>query len=298
MPVLDTGPIDNRRSPRTTQLSIRLFNSGRLPATAGVEVYLVSPAGDGFTNETIYQIRLVALSPFGQPGSGYTVDHVFANLDVFGVRIITSGQGGNDIAAVITEFTAEGQVVKKHVLTGEMAQIPELLFAYVPNPSDHTITVFDTGTHNVVTTISLPSGSGPIAAAITPDGTQAYIANLSANSVPVINTATNTILTTILLNDFSSPNGIGITPDGSRAYVTTLGVESVTVINTVTNTIMTTISSDDFDQPSAIAITPDGSRAYVVNTGNDTVSVIDTTTNTVSASINLPPVNAGFKLTH
>jgi hypothetical protein len=37
MAVFDTGPIDNRNAPRTTQLTIRLFNTGRMPAIAGVE---------------------------------------------------------------------------------------------------------------------------------------------------------------------------------------------------------------------------------------------------------------------
>jgi hypothetical protein len=50
MAVLDTGPIDNRDNPRTTQLAIRLSNSGRQSAIAGIKVYHVDPTGNGFTS--------------------------------------------------------------------------------------------------------------------------------------------------------------------------------------------------------------------------------------------------------
>jgi hypothetical protein len=127
--VFDTGPIDNRDEPRTTQLTIRLFNTGRMPAIAGVEAYHINPTGDGFGSETLYVVELVSLNPFGTPGSTFTVDNVFAVLDVFGVRVITSGLGANDIAVTILEKGASGQIIDKHVLEGELTQIEELLFA-------------------------------------------------------------------------------------------------------------------------------------------------------------------------
>lgn len=48
MPVYDTGPIDNRSTPRTTQLTIRVFNTGRLSALVGIETYFIQPPGDGW----------------------------------------------------------------------------------------------------------------------------------------------------------------------------------------------------------------------------------------------------------
>jgi|GEM_PF-4090734 len=85
MAVFDTGPIDNRNTPRITQLTIRLLNTGRLPALVGVEAYQVNPDGAGFGIETLYITNQVNLSPFNTPNSTFTLDNVFADVDVFGV---------------------------------------------------------------------------------------------------------------------------------------------------------------------------------------------------------------------
>lgn len=57
MAVLDIGPIETRAAPRTTQLTIRLFNSGKLPSLVGVEAYSINPAGDGFASETLFAVN-------------------------------------------------------------------------------------------------------------------------------------------------------------------------------------------------------------------------------------------------
>jgi len=57
--------------------------------------------------------------------------------------------------------------------------------AYVAHPADDTISVINTDTNTVITTI--PVGDGPLAVAITPDGTRAYPANQvdSTQSAPI-----------------------------------------------------------------------------------------------------------------
>src|SRR5918993_1225982 len=59
--------------------------------------------------------------------------------------------------------------------------------AYVTNFSDNTVSVIDTATNTVTTTVSV--GAGPRGVAITPGGAFAYVANLSG-TVSVIDTAT------------------------------------------------------------------------------------------------------------
>lgn len=291
MAVFDTGPVDNRNEPRTTNLAIRLFNTGRLPAIAGIEAYQIIPAGDGFTSETLYAVELVSLNPFGTTGSGFTLDNVFANLDVFGVRVITSGLGANGIAVTVLEKESEGQIIKEHILEGELSRIQELLFVYVSNQEGDTITVLNSETNTIVKTIPLTAGSSPQEIAITPDGTRAYIAIFGTpNSVIVVNTATNTIVSTIPFPAGSNPQGIAITPDGSRAYVTLLGTpDAVAVIDTATNMVVFTIPFPAGNNPFDIAITPDGSRAYVTNNGlPHSVTVIDTATDSILTTIPLP----------
>ena len=127
---------DNRNAPRTTQLTIRLFNTGRLPALVGIEAYHINPSGSGFTSETLYAVNLVPLNPFGTPNSGFTLDNVYADLDVFGVRVITSGLGANDIAITVLEKGSDGEIIEKHVLEEELSRSQELLFAYIPSSGE------------------------------------------------------------------------------------------------------------------------------------------------------------------
>ncbi|MGV9244893.1 YVTN family beta-propeller repeat protein [Streptomyces sp. NPDC003710] len=192
--------------------------------------------------------------------------------------------------------------------------------AYVANYTAGTVTVIDTTTNTVSTTI--PVGANPDSIAITPDNARAYVANRGSNSVSVIDTTTNTVGTTIT-GFTGGPQGIVVAPDGLRAYVITFS-GLVYVIDTATNTIVgapiTLASGADprflavtpdsmfvyvtelglgqvqvidattnsisttitgFTQPTGIAFTPDGLRAYVADFGANSVSVIDTTTNTI-----------------
>jgi YVTN family beta-propeller protein len=199
--------------------------------------------------------------------------------------------------------------------------------AYVTNFADGTISVIDTSTNELVTTIVLPMGSFPTGIAITPDGTRAYVTRgPTGNEVLVIDTATNTILSSI--SPFVEPAAIAITPDGTHAYVVNETFTNfISVIDTNLNTVSTTISFPPFTSlidvaitpdskrvyvtgsgeiwiiennvlmgtiplpldsfPIGIAITPDGTRAYVADDGNQTVLVIDAKNNTYITSIAL-----------
>jgi outer membrane autotransporter protein len=152
---------------------------------------------------------------------------------------------------------------------------------YVGNTSDGTISVINTATNSVVTTINVGI-FGSAGLAFTPDGTRVYVANMASNSVSVINTATNTVIGSPIPIG-SSPFGLSVSPDGTRAYVVNSGSNSVSVINTATNTVVSTFAVGS--NPRGIAVNPNGTRAFVANRGSNTVSVIDTATNTVVATI-------------
>jgi YVTN family beta-propeller protein len=174
-------------------------------------------------------------------------------------------------------------------------------FAYVTNQLSNSVTVIDTPTNTVVTTISLCSDCGPEPAglAVTPDGSRVYVANEGNGTVSVISTSTNTVSATITLPNIcdcsSSPIGVAITPDGSHAYVTDPGNAAIDVIDTnpgdvgTFNTVTTTITAATIISPFSIAITPDGAFAYATEfiQGSDTtttnVNMISTATNAVGA---------------
>jgi len=66
--------------------------------------------------------------------------------------------------------------------------------AYIPNSGDN-VSVIATATNAVIATI--PVGSSPAGAAVTPDGTRVYVTNAGSGTVSVIDAATNAVTATV-----------------------------------------------------------------------------------------------------
>jgi YVTN family beta-propeller protein len=152
-------------------------------------------------------------------------------------------------------------------------------FAYVTNSTSNDVSVIDTATNTVASTVTV--GSVPIAVAIAPNGNLAYVTNFGSSNVSVIDTATNTVVTTVPVG--AGPQGLAVTPNGANIYIANSGSDSVSVFDTVTNTVSTTISVGAF--PRNVTISPDGTYAYITNHLSDNVSVINTATDTVSSVV-------------
>ncbi len=186
-------------------------------------------------------------------------------------------------------------------------------YAYVANANASTVSVIDTSTNAVTTTIALPAPDSrftyaPDAVAITPNGSYAYVAVYvykTANSatengvVDVIDTSTNTVTTTISLTKPPAglapiPTAVAITPNGCSVYVTDFDNDIEDVIDTSSNTVTTTITLTDAPDlgPYGVAITPNDSTAYVAtyynyNTSTYTTIVdpLDLSNNTLGSTI-------------
>jgi len=155
-------------------------------------------------------------------------------------------------------------------------------YVYVTNnagASGDTVSVIDTSTNMVTTTVTV--GSGPMGLAITPNGDYVYVADYGGASVSVIDTSTNTVTGTVTVGN--DPWGVAITPNGDYVYVTNNGADTVSVIDTSTIMVTTTVTVGA--SPRGLAITPNGDYVYVVNQGGNSVSVIDTSTNTVTTTV-------------
>src|SRR6516164_7921802 len=107
--------------------------------------------------------------------------------------------------------------------------------AYITNQGvypnfSNTVTVIDTTTDKVVTTVDV--GLAPAGVAVTSDGSKVYIANEAVKgTVSVIDTATDSVSTTIDLG--LTPIGVAVAPDGSKVYVANEAVNgTVSVIDT------------------------------------------------------------------
>jgi YVTN family beta-propeller protein len=198
---------------------------------------------------------------------------------------------------------AGGGVVRHLPLAALPAQAQP--FAYVANSNDGTVSVINTVSNTVVTTV--PVGVSPAPVAVTPDGAFAFVGQLnaatSAPEVAVIATASNTVVDVVSLvgcGGLPHPIGIAITPDGAYAYVvindfafTCFG--QVEVIATASNTVVTTVPVGT--SPVGVAITPDGAFAYVTNSFSFDVSVIATASNTVVATVPVGIYPVGVAIT-
>lgn len=199
---------------------------------------------------------------------------------------------------------------------------PDGTLALVANRDSSSVSVIDTVTYKVISTIALPS-SNPYGVAITPDGRTAYVANGMdpGGAVYVIDIGRRAVTGTIGVG--GRPFKVAVSPDGTQALVTNNAPGTVSVIDTTTNTIVKTLSVGaaafgvtfhpngtrgyvtangnlvviDMSTyailaqvkvgtyPVSVRVTPDGLQAFVANRLSDFISQIDTSTNTVLANI-------------
>ena len=110
-----------------------------------------------------------------------------------------------------------------------------------------------TATNTVVATI--PVGTNPNSARVSPDGSRVYVTNSAGSSVTVINTQTNTVMGAAIAVQFN-PRTVEFTADGARAYVA--NSQNVQMINTSTLAVAPTITfnSTTNGTPAAIAVSP------------------------------------------
>jgi YVTN family beta-propeller protein len=134
---------------------------------------------------------------------------------------------------------------------------------------------------------TIPVGSNPISAAITPDGSRVFVANNNSSSVSVIDTFSNTVVNTISTGTPCS--GVAVSPDGTQLWVALSGSNSVAVYDTWTLTLVpfaqNPIPVGSF--PFNIAFKGGGGQAFVTNFFSNTVSVIKTNTGSVINTLNV-----------
>lgn len=148
-----------------------------------------------------------------------------------------------------------------------------------------TITIMDTSSNAVITTIPSASSSFVLA---NPAGTFVYVSDGGGDQIIVISPSTQTIVKTIPI---LSPAGMAFNAAGDRLYVaysTTGGAGAsdtlVGVIDVVTGALLSSVAvgTDNY----CVAMSPDDSEIWVGDYGGDRVFVLDSTTLATESTIN------------
>ncbi|MCZ2134898.1 MAG: hypothetical protein LC098_05645 [Burkholderiales bacterium] len=172
-----------------------------------------------------------------------------------------------------------------------LLSVDAAVLAYVPSHTGSSVTVVDTASNALLTSIAV--GSAPIGVAASPDGRFVYVASHNGNAISVISTNAQSVVATIVVA--GKPMGVAVSPDGSRLYVTHFtpaaasGAGSVwvggtlSVIDTLARTVLNAVNVGA--NPAGVAVAPNGSRVYVANAGDGTVSVVTAASNTVTATL-------------
>ena len=156
--------------------------------------------------------------------------------------------------------------------------------AYVANGDDDNVTIIDTATKAVLTTISV--GDNPVGA-WTGSNNKMYVDNEDGQSISVIDVATNSIDETISLGFMpgiasynGSKNELWVSdPMNGKVHYWTWDAGM--------NMWMHGSSFNTGAGAHAIAFTNDGNTAYVTNQTANTVSVVNTTNHSVTKTINV-----------
>ncbi|WP_295718013.1 beta-propeller fold lactonase family protein [Mucilaginibacter sp.] len=278
-------------------------------AVAGVVNAL--PTVNIVPNQTVNNGALTKAVDFTGTGSTFTWTN-----NTPGIGLAASGTGN------ISPFTAVNTGSTPVTANITVTPIPRG-FAYITNLNDNTVSVINTTTYKIVSTI--PVGKQPIGVAISKDGQTVYVTNLGSNNISVISASSNTVTSTInvgqgpyqailspddsklyvsnpggntiseiniatgtVINTFlvgANPNGIRLSADGTYLYAASALTSNVYVINTATNALIATIPVGVI--PMDLVISPDGSRVYVISAGSTDISVINTVNNTLIKTIHV-----------
>lgn len=156
--------------------------------------------------------------------------------------------------------------------------------AYVANGDDDNVTVINTSTKAIITTIAV--GDNPVGA-WTGSNNKMYVDNEDGQTISVIDVATNSVDETITLGfmpgiaSYNGPkNELWVSdPMAGKVHYWTW--------DTGMNMWMHGSSFNTGAGAHAIAFTTDGNTAYVTNQTANTVSVVNTTNHSVTKTINV-----------
>ena len=154
------------------------------------------------------------------------------------------------------------------------------------------LTVFDTGTLQVVATLSAPVSGGWWAVAVDAARHRVYLGDLGGSGITVVDGTTNTSVTTIATG---SPIRFALAVDPGSSRLVAAGdttAAKISIVDTTTDAVVGTATIGDF--PSHIAFDP-SHRAVVTDLGSNDLAVVDPATGTVTrTALSSKPAGLAF----
>lgn len=174
-------------------------------------------------------------------------------------------EGGITTPSLAQELTVQAQSggVSKTVAVGlgphAVSVTRDGRKAFVPCRDSNSISVIDTLTGQVITTIF--GVSSPFASVLSPDDSRLYVGSFLGGSYYVISTTTYQVLKTVPLTGGGNVSGLALTADGARLFVACTNTGVVHVYLTATDTNINRIPTAS--APFGLTVNPEQTQVWI-----------------------------------
>ena len=186
--------------------------------------------------------------------------------------------------------------------TSAATDTPGTELAYVTNEGSGELTILDTSTDSVISTI--PVGTRPRGIRLSEDGRTVFVAlsgsprcpptmpdeeceklkaDKTKDGIGVIDVATRKV--TKVLPGGSDPEAFDISKDGTRLFVSNEDVDSATIVDIASGKILKTVSVGR--EPEGVELHPGGATVWVTGETDHDVTVLDTESGKVITKISV-----------
>ncbi|MGQ0815396.1 MAG: YVTN family beta-propeller repeat protein [Gemmatimonadota bacterium] len=174
---------------------------------------------------------------------------------------------------------ATGKTLKR-IPTGvgphEVAVSPDRELAVVANygaqPAGNSLSVIDTGTLDVVRTISLDTFTRPHGLVFLPDNRTVVVTSETSRAIVIVDVVAGAI-TGHVATDQQGTHMVTVNAEGTRAFTANIGSGTASEVDLTNQALVRTL--EVAPQAEAIALSPDGRELWVGSNGAGTVTVFD-----------------------